>query len=154
MIRCNHCNEELDHLDYRVDLIETGAADICVEDGEVTIDSHEEGSYDEYGLYRYKCPECEEDVSIALLLIEEDTDDRTETPQRSRGPGITAESRGPIHSAGEITFINKREINDLLAAGAYCPKCETHTPTDFNEEESAECEKCSYIITRNSLINV
>lgn len=179
MIRCNHCNEPIDHLDYREDMTVFGTVSVYIPNGTQTVDLDDWDENDRDGTNTtLTCPHCNMEVNTRQLIVE--TPPPTgEAATEVRGAFEILLDAGEFEP-GEVMMtarnlerafmprINRRDgahdqgqrdngaVQDntaevfMIGDTTHCPKCNKFTRKESGAME-VECEHCENIINLETI---
>jgi hypothetical protein len=142
-IRCPNCREKLDYLNYNQGVTEYGSASLPeeienIEDIYGSIDY--EGNDSEYDTnINYSCPECDYQVELLDLIIEEDNEEK----EKKKEDGI--EILGGI----DIDIMSFKEtpgcVIQEFASFIFCKYCKKNTqynPYSSDAKNGILCDHC------------
>ncbi len=140
---CRHCENEIDHLYYRADMVEYGS---CNTDGSDWDCDNTENNGDT----TYTCPECEEEVDP------EGDDILDEDPN---GDDEEEETNDPPKDTTKVVKIYKEEMyEDSRCANRVkimnCKKCAHLFEVDDEDTSDTQCVKCGTKLNSKNLITV
>lgn len=142
---CRHCENEIDQLYYRADMVEYGS---CNTDG-----SDWESSDNDYnGDTTYTCPECEVEVcpdSDDILDEDPNGDDEEQEEVKVKKPTDTTRV---IKVFDEKMFEDSRCAKNIKIMN--CKKCSHMFEVSDVDTNDTQCVKCNTKLTSKNLITV
>lgn len=155
---CPNCEEEIDSLDYSVEVREWGRAyltnsDSNGEEEEADITDHEQDDSEWRGGVEYMCPECQNDVSLSELKPS-----KTEKEAEPDVSQLEEERFNIIKPEKELQVSNRRyEQNetDLTMICKHCLYAFVYSSGRYDEgEDFIDCPKCNQTNSRKEYMKL